>query len=156
MPVMSGVQAAAICERVPGARVIIVTSYHTQEDIYSALRAGAQGYLLKDPSRGRIHRIYSCCERRRRNMDSSSRGSHACEARNRPIIDCAGNGSMRAMSQGKSNKEIGVELNICEATVKVHMTYILEKLKVAGRTEAINVAARRGLVHMDSPAAGSV
>jgi DNA-binding NarL/FixJ family response regulator len=56
---------------------------------------------------------------------------------------------MRELSSGKSNKEIGTVLDISEATVKVHMTHILEKLKVTGRTEAINAAMRRGLVHMD-------
>ena len=56
---------------------------------------------------------------------------------------------LRELTSGKSNKEIGNALNISEATVKVHITHILEKLKVTGRTEAINVAMRRGLVHMD-------
>ncbi len=56
---------------------------------------------------------------------------------------------IRALTSGKSNKEIGTLLDISEATVKVHITHILEKLKVTGRTEAINVAMRRGLVHMD-------
>jgi DNA-binding NarL/FixJ family response regulator len=56
---------------------------------------------------------------------------------------------IRALTSGKSNKEIGCLLDISEATVKVHITHILEKLKVTGRTEAINVAMRRGLVHMD-------
>jgi two-component system NarL family response regulator len=53
------------------------------------------------------------------------------------------------MSDGKSNKEIGVALNISEGTVKVHMTHILEKLKVGGRTEAIGAAVKRGLVKME-------
>lgn len=57
------------------------------------------------------------------------------------------------VTNGKSNKEIGAVLDISEATVKVHMTHILEKLHVTGRTEAINVAVRRGLVHMDPVAA---
>jgi DNA-binding NarL/FixJ family response regulator len=56
---------------------------------------------------------------------------------------------IRTLTSGKSNKEIGTLLDISEATVKVHITHILEKLKVTGRTEAINVAMRRGLVHMD-------
>jgi DNA-binding NarL/FixJ family response regulator len=58
----------------------------------------------------------------------------------------------RQLTNGKCNKEIGCVLNISEATVKVHITHILEKLKVTGRTEAINVAVKRGLVHMDSAA----
>ena len=56
---------------------------------------------------------------------------------------------LHAVAAGKSNKEIGCAFDISEATVKVHMTHILEKLKVTGRTEAINVAVRRGLVRMD-------
>ena len=61
--------------------------------------------------------------------------------------------TLRALIRGMSNKEIGSALDISEATVKVHVTHILEKLKVTGRTEAINVALRRGLVHMDQSVA---
>jgi DNA-binding NarL/FixJ family response regulator len=53
-----------------------------------------------------------------------------------------------ALSIGKSNKEIGAIFDISEATVKVHITHILEKLRVSSRTEAINVAAGRGLVRV--------
>jgi two-component system NarL family response regulator len=56
---------------------------------------------------------------------------------------------IRMVVRGKSNKEIGNVFNISESTVKVHMTHILEKLKVSGRTEAINVAVRRGLVRLE-------
>ncbi len=56
---------------------------------------------------------------------------------------------LRVMATGKSNKEIGVVFNISEATVKVHVSHILEKLKAAGRTEAISLAVKRGLVHLD-------
>jgi two-component system, NarL family, response regulator len=57
---------------------------------------------------------------------------------------------IRELSKGKCNKEIGTILNISEATVKVHVTHILGKLKVTGRTGAMNVAVKRGLVHIDS------
>jgi len=56
---------------------------------------------------------------------------------------------LRSVTRGKSNKEIGVEFNIAESTVKVHVTHILEKLRVGGRTEAINVAVQRGLVRIE-------
>src|SRR5205807_2290973 len=55
---------------------------------------------------------------------------------------------LQAVALGKSNKEIGVAFNISEATVKVHVTHILEKLKVTGRTEAVNAAVKRGLVYI--------
>jgi two-component system, NarL family, response regulator len=53
---------------------------------------------------------------------------------------------------GDTNKKIGVALDISEATVKVHMTHLLEKLKVTGRTGAISAALTRGLVHLDGVA----
>jgi DNA-binding NarL/FixJ family response regulator len=56
---------------------------------------------------------------------------------------------LRAIVAGKSNKEIGTKLNISEGTVKVHVTHMLEKLKVTGRTEAINKAVKQGLVSLD-------
>ena len=56
---------------------------------------------------------------------------------------------IRALAKGKSNKEIGVALNISEGTVKVHVTHMLEKLNVTGRTEAIGAAVKRGLVTME-------
>ena len=60
---------------------------------------------------------------------------------------------LHAVAAGKSNKEIGLLYDISEATAKVHTTHILEKLKVGGRTEAINVAMHRELVRMDGVAA---
>jgi DNA-binding NarL/FixJ family response regulator len=60
---------------------------------------------------------------------------------------------LHKVASGKSNKEIGVALSISEATVKVHVTHILEKLKAAGRTEAIGVAVNQGLVDLSGTAA---
>ena len=61
--------------------------------------------------------------------------------------------TLEVAATGKSNKEIGVALNISEATVKIDMTHIMDKLKVTGRTEALNVAVRRGLIYMDTTTA---
>jgi DNA-binding NarL/FixJ family response regulator len=55
---------------------------------------------------------------------------------------------LRLVANGKSNKEIGVAFDISEATVKVHVTHILEKLKASGRTEAINVGVKKGLIRL--------
>jgi DNA-binding NarL/FixJ family response regulator len=59
---------------------------------------------------------------------------------------------IRALTRGKSNNEIGTLLELSDATVKVHITHILEELKITGRTEAIDVAMRRGSVQIDRPA----
>jgi DNA-binding NarL/FixJ family response regulator len=146
---MDGVEAViAICKRVPSARVVIFTICQGEEDIYRAMRAGAFGYLLKDaPLSELVECIRSVVQGRRWVPPAVAArlgkrvGDRALTPRELEVI--------RVLTSGKSNKEIGTLLDISEATVKVHITHILEKLKVTGRTEAINVAMRRGLVHMD-------
>jgi two-component system, NarL family, response regulator len=143
---------AAICEQVPSARLVIFTASQTEEDIYHALRAGAQGYLLKSAP---IEEVVQCI---RAVADGKSWIPSAIAAKlakrvtgrelTRREIEV-----LRAIAIGKSNKEIGSVLGISEGTVKVHVTHILEKLKAGGRTEAINFAVKRGLVHMDRPLA---
>ena len=150
MPVMSGVQAVvSIRERVPGARLIILTSYYTEEDVYCALRAGVRGYLLKDALRDEFIECIRAVDDGRTWIPPVVGAALAKRLTARELTAREAE-VLRAMSKGMSNREIGVALNICEATVKAHMTHILEKLKVAGRAEAINVALCRGLVNMDS------
>lgn len=152
MPVMDGIEAArTICAEFPAARLVIVTLLESEEDIYRALRAGALGYVLKAAT---VDQLIQCIE-------SVASGStwipaevgaklarrvtdHSLTLREMDVL--------RAVTLGKSNKEIGVAYNISEGTVKVHMTHIFEKLKVTGRTEAINIAVKRGLVRIEGPA----
>jgi two-component system NarL family response regulator len=149
MSVVDGMSAlVSICDKEPSARIAIVTSYELEEDIYRALRAGALGYILKDVTPEQLREcIHTVAEGRtwvppqigaklaRRVSD------HELTHRETQVLN--------AVAAGKSNKEIGAAFNISEATIKVHMTHILEKLRVTGRTEAINVAVKRGLVHLD-------
>jgi two-component system NarL family response regulator len=149
MPVMDGAQTVvSICKKVPSARLVIFTTCQGEEDIYRALRAGAYGYLLKDTPLNELLECIRAVAQGKRwipLMVAASLGKRVADrsltARESEVI--------RELSRGKSNKEIGTVLEISEATVKVHITHILEKLKVTGRGEAINVALRRGLVHMD-------
>lgn len=149
MPLMSGVETVArICEKEPGARLAILTSYESEEEIYRALRAGAQGYVLKDApvsdligciraiSEGRTWIPPGIAEKLARRVKGQELTMREMEV-------------LRALMLGKSNKEIGALLNIAESTVKVHVTHVLEKLKASGRTEAISVALKRGLIRMD-------
>jgi two-component system NarL family response regulator len=130
---------------VPGARLVVLTSYETEEDIYRALRAGAQGYLFK------------CCRKEElleciravssgRSWIPPEVGAKLAKRVVTPDLTRREIDVLGALSIGKSNKEIGTLFDISEATVKVHVTHILEKLHVSSRTEAINVAAERGLV----------
>jgi DNA-binding NarL/FixJ family response regulator len=149
MPVMDGIAVLnVIYERDPACRVVIMTSYDNEEEIYRALLARAKGYILKDaPVEELMQCVRTVCNngrwippligaklaRRIGDQDLTSRE-----------VDV-----LRALVLGKSNKEIGVILEISEATVKVHVTHILKKLGVTGRTEAISVALKRGLIRLD-------
>jgi two-component system NarL family response regulator len=149
LPTMDGVEVVmSICERMPAARLVIFTTCKGEEDIYRAVKAGAFGYLLKETP---LNEVVECIRAVARGtrwippgvaaMLGKRVADRALTARELEVI--------RVLTSGKSNKEIGTLLDISEATVKVHITHILEKLKATGRTEAINVAMRSGLVHID-------
>jgi DNA-binding NarL/FixJ family response regulator len=149
MPMMDGIEAVmSIYEREPAARMVIVTSYDSEEDIYRALRAGAQGYVLKDaPSKDLIDCIHAVGDGK--SWIPPAVGAKLARRVTERSLTARETEVLRALAKGKSNKEIGVALNISEGTVKVHVTHMLEKLKVTGRTEAIGEAVKRGLVTMD-------
>jgi two-component system, NarL family, response regulator len=150
MPLMDGVATVvAICEKDPGARLAILTSFESEEEIYRALRAGAQGYVLKDAPPADL---IACI----RAMDQGTTwippgvGAKLAKRVTGPELTTREMEVLRTLVLGKSNKEIGVVLDIAESTVKVHVTHVLEKLKAGGRTEAISVALKRGLIRIDS------
>jgi DNA-binding NarL/FixJ family response regulator len=149
LPFMDGIETVtAICARAPDARLVIFTTCQGEEDIYRALRAGAYGYLLKNtPLNELLECIRSVADGKRWIPPSiAARLGKRIADRGLTVRETE---VLRAVVSGKSNKEVGSALDISEATVKVHMTHLMEKLNVAGRTEAITEAIRRGLVHMD-------
>jgi two-component system NarL family response regulator len=150
MPVMDGVEAIrAICEKDPTARLIVVTIYQSEEDIYRALRAGAQGILLKDaPAEEIVECIHAVAQGK--TWIPPEVGAKLAKRVTVRELTPREMEVMHAVAKGKSNKEIGVALDISEATVKVHVTHILEKLQASGRTEAIGLAVNRGLVRLDA------
>jgi len=150
MPLMDGVEAiTSICKKHPEARLIIVTIYQSEEDIYRALRAGAQGIILKDaPAEEIIDCIHAVGDGK--TWIPPEVGAQLARRVTVRELTPREMEVMRAVARGKSNKEIGVALDISEATVKVHVTHILEKLQASGRTEAIGLAVSRGLVRMDA------
>jgi len=148
MPVLSGVEAiAAIRREFPAARMIVLTTYDGDEDIYRSLQAGAQGYLLKDvffeELEEAIRKVHAgsrripaaVAERLAERMSGSELTSRELEV-------------LQQIVAGKSNKEIGSHLNISEATVKSHINNILSKLGVTDRTQAATTALQRGIVHL--------
>jgi DNA-binding NarL/FixJ family response regulator len=148
MPVLGGVEAITSVRReFPDARIVVLTTYDGDEDIYRSLQAGARGYLLKDV-------FFEELEAAIRTVHSGSRHIPAAIAE-RLVERMSGSDlTTREMEvlelivQGQSNKEIGTSLSISEATVKSHINNILSKLGVTDRTQAATTALQRGLVHL--------
>jgi DNA-binding NarL/FixJ family response regulator len=147
MPIVNGVEAITTIRReFPGARLIVLTTYDGDEDIYRSLQAGAQGYLLKDmffeELEDAIRRVHSgskripaqVAERLAERMSGSELTERELEV-------------LKQIVRGRSNREIAGALKISEATVKSHINNILSKLGVTDRTQAATTALQRGLVH---------
>jgi two-component system NarL family response regulator len=148
MPRMAGVEAiTAICAEFKSARIIVLTTYDGDEDIYRGLRAGAHGYLLKDAKPNELLNAIRIVHSGQQYV-SSTVASKLVERMNNPVLSERELEVLRLMAQGLSNQDIGTALNIGESTVKSHVTRILSKLGVSDRTQAVIVAVKRGLVNL--------
>ncbi len=137
MPMLDGVGVIdEIRKEDTSARIIILTTYDTDNEIYRAIKAGAKGYLLKDARR---EELLDCIRKVNRGDTSIPQAL---------VEKLAAGMSSETLTGGKSNKEIGANLFISETTVKGHLRNIFTKLNVLSRTEAITVASRRGLVQL--------
>ena len=148
MPVMEGVEAVRqIRARDPRARVIVLTTYDTDDEISRALKAGAKAYVLKDIS---ADQLIGCIRDvlAGKTYLAPSAAAKLAEGVTRVQLTPREMATLRLMADGKANKEIAAELSISERTVKTHLGHLFEKLGVTSRTEAIKVATRRGLVRL--------
>ena len=149
MPVMEGVEAVRqIREIDPGARVIVLTTYDTDEDIARALKAGAKAYILKDIAAAAlvacIHDVLAG-----KTYLAPAAAAKLAERVTQVQLTPRELAALRSLADGRSNKEIATALDISERTVKTPLAHLFEKLGVTSRTEAIKVASRRGLVRLD-------
>jgi DNA-binding NarL/FixJ family response regulator len=151
MPVMDGPEATRrIRELSPAARILVLTTYATDEFIFKALRAGAQGYLLKDASvdelMGAIRSVYAGqtllapAVAARLVVGVSAGGPDSLTARELEVLKLIG--------QGRSNGEIAASLSIAPRTAKVHVQNILSKLGATNRTEAVSIAVKQNLISL--------
>jgi two-component system NarL family response regulator len=150
MPEMNGMETIqAILEKAPNAKIIVLSTYDGDEDVYRALQAGAKAYLLKDSPRAQllesIRGVYSG-----QLSIPSAIGAKLAASMRTPKLTKRERDITRLLVDGKSNKEIGATLGVTEGTVKVHTGHIFKKLGAAGRTEAIRIALERGIVHLNS------
>ena len=149
MPIMEGAEVVKrIRERDPHAKVIILTTYDTDDDISRALKAGAKAYALKDISADDLIQCIRDVLAGKTYLAPAAAAKLA-EGLSRVQLTPRELSSLRLMADGKSNKEIANSLGIAERTVKTHLGHLFEKLGVTSRTEAVKVATRRGLVRMD-------
>ncbi|HEY8548940.1 MAG TPA: response regulator transcription factor [Vicinamibacterales bacterium] len=149
MPEMEGVEVVRqLRERDPQAKVIVLTTYDTDDDIARALKAGAKAYILKDISADAlvqcIHDVLAG-----KTYLAPAAAAKLAEGVTRVQLTPRELAVLRLMAEGQSNKEIASALNISERTVKTHLGNLFDKLGVTSRTEAIKVASRRGLVRLD-------
>jgi two-component system, NarL family, response regulator len=148
MPGTDGVEAIrSIRQLDSNAKIIVLTTFDDDEDIFRALRNGAKAYLLKDITREELIE----------NILAVHRGKTFFPAR--VAIKLAGRKNsnpttrelevLRLLSSGKTNKEIGNLLGLKEGTIKIHINHILHKLGAETRTEASRIALKKGLISLD-------
>lgn len=148
MPVMGGVEAITTIRReFPNARLIVLTTYDGDEDIYRSLQAGARGYLLKDMFFEELEAAIRSVHAGARRIPAAI-AERLAERMSGSILTARELEVLELIVKGQSNKEIGVTLKISEATVKSHVNSVLSKLGVTDRTQAATTALQRGLVHL--------
>ena len=148
MPTLDGVGAInEIRSQNGSARVIVLTTFDSDNEIHRAIKAGAKGYLLKDTRREelldcirRVNAGETCVAPALAAKLVDSMSSEPLTGRELDVLTL--------LARGKSNKEIGANLYISETTVKAHLRSVFNKLNVLSRTEAIATASRRGLVQL--------
>lgn len=146
MPGMSGIDTLHALKRSKiDIRVIILTSFETDEDIYRAVQAGAQGYLLKDaPQSDMIEAIRTVHAGKR--FFPRHIASRLAERMMRTNLTARELEVLGMLARGLTNKEIGNALDISGNTVRNHVNSIIEKLEVSDRTEAATTAIHRGII----------
>jgi DNA-binding NarL/FixJ family response regulator len=148
MPELDGVGAIKELRQLDeNARIVVLTTFDGDEDIYRAIKAGAKGYLLKDVAREalmdsirKVHAGETCMPPALAAKLAERVSGEALSAREIEVL--------QRIAAGKSNKQIAAELFISEGTVKSHVKSIFSKLDVVSRTEAVATATRRGLIQL--------
>jgi two-component system NarL family response regulator len=147
MPEKDGLQVITelTARKLSRPRVIVMTTYESEEDIRRALKAGAKGYLVKGTApqqiRESVRRVAAG-----ESLLPANIAAKLAESMAHPELSERERQVLQYMANGRSNKEIGQILYISENTVKAHVKSILTKLDAMGRTEAIAIAIKRGLI----------
>ncbi len=149
LPGTSGIDVATRLQaQWPGTRIIMFTSYAREEEIYEAVKRGAWSYIRKGAARSEllqairaVHSGQRCIPPEIGRQLADHVSHNELSPREREVL--------RHMFEGLSNKEIAGRLQLSEHTVNIHVKNVLGKLGVGGRTEAVTVALRKGILHID-------
>jgi two-component system NarL family response regulator len=160
MPVCSGLDAIRpIKEEMPRVKIVMLTSFDDNEDLFEAVKRGASGYLLKNLNAGELVTLLHALEQGEaplspglaarllvelaRQADKAKPGSTTEEEKTDARLTRRQADVLNLIAQGKTYKEVGAELNLSERTIKYHMEKILEMLQLENRSQAIAYAARK-------------
>ena len=158
MPGMGGLRAARkILSLLPRTRVLILTVHTDDAHVFQGIKAGAQGYILKDCTPEDLTRAIRVVHAGEtimspdiaRKMLTTFEGIRSMSAEITPSLTERELEVIKALSQGKSNKEIARDLEISEKTVRNHASNIYKKLHIFDRTQAVIYAIREGLVDLE-------
>ena len=148
MPKMDGVAAiTAICAEFPDARIIVLTTYHSDEEIYQGLRSGAKGYLLKDAEPEELLSAIRTVYKGQKYIPPQV-GAKLLERMDYPELSQRELEILRLVAQGMNNLEISTTLNISESTVKSNLNRIFNKLGAKDRVQAMIIALKRGIASL--------
>jgi DNA-binding NarL/FixJ family response regulator len=149
MPKLEGIEAARALRGLdPEARIIALSSYQGDQDIYLALEAGMRGYILKEMVHAEVGNAIRAVHSGGRVVPAAVAerlGDHLPKVALTPReVEV-----LRLVAHGTANKEIAHQLGIATGTVKMHVQNILKKLGSLGRTQAVTTAVARGILHLD-------
>jgi len=148
LPGMGGVEATiAIRKEFPDARVIVLTTFDMDEDIYRAMDSGAKSYLLKDTPEDELAATIRAVHAGEEKL-APKLAERLAQRQKRPELSQREMEVLQLLVRGRSNKEIASSLFITEDTVKAHLKTLFVKLDVQDRTDAAITAIRQGIVHL--------
>ena len=146
MPGMDGIGVLHALKKIETSpRVVVLTSFEKEEDIYRAIRAGAHGYLLKDATESEMLAAISVVNGGKRYIPRHI-AARLADRMMRSDLTARELQILELLAQGSTNKQIGTALDISDNTVRHHVNNIMEKLQVSDRTEAVATAIRSGVL----------
>jgi DNA-binding NarL/FixJ family response regulator len=149
MPELDGIGATrAIRAEFPDARIIALTSYDGDQDIYRALEAGVRGYLLKEAAHTTVLGAIRTVHAGRRLMPPEV-AARLTEYFPHVVLTPRETEVLELVATGLGNREIAGQLGTARGTIKIHIQNILDKLSASDRTQAVTIALQRGILHLN-------